>query len=42
MADYADLFFVVGAICPRARAWVDQTSTVRMVPARRPVTFSPN
>jgi hypothetical protein len=41
-ADYADLLFVVGAICPRARAWVDQTSTVDLVLAQRPALVSPN
>jgi hypothetical protein len=41
-ADYADLLFVVGAICPRARAWIDQTSTVDLVLAQRPLVISPN
>lgn len=41
-ADYADLLFVVGAICQRARAWVDQTSTIGLVLAQRPAMVSPN
>ncbi|HZB33516.1 MAG TPA: hypothetical protein VE465_25380 [Streptosporangiaceae bacterium] len=41
-ADYADLLFVVGAICPRTRAWIDQTSTVELVLAQRPAMISPN
>jgi hypothetical protein len=41
-ADYADLLFVVGAVCPRARAWVDQRSTVRLVLAQRPKEISWN
>src|SRR5918992_4091731 len=41
-ADYADLLFVVGGICPRTRAWIDQTSTVELVLAQRPAVISPN
>lgn len=40
-ADYADLLFVVGAICPLARAWIDQTSTVDVVLAQRPSISQP-
>jgi hypothetical protein len=35
-ADYSDLLFVVGAICPRAQAWIDQTSTVGKILSQRP------
>ena len=38
--DYSDLLFVVGAICPLARAWIDQTSAVEVVLARRPADQS--
>jgi hypothetical protein len=41
-ADYADLLFVVGAICPQTRAWLDQTSTVQLALAQRPTMISPN